>query len=102
MTSSELIRLAEGILVLTGIGGVIYAVFKSQTTRQTITSQKELIDTLKTQVDELRTLHIDNEKAIAKLSGQLEVYKEIPLKDIADSLKGLNETQTKILKKLGK
>jgi uncharacterized protein HemX len=100
MNSSELIRLAEGILILTGIAGVVYAVFKSQTTKATIQSQKELIETLTAQISELRTLHMENEKAIAKLSGQLEVYKEIPLKEIGESLKQLSETQKRILAQL--
>lgn len=100
MTPEDLIRLAEGIIVLVGIGAVVYSVFKSQTTRTTITSQKELIETLTVQVQELRTLHIENEKAIAKLSGQLEVYKEIPLKDISETLKALHDDHKIIMKSL--
>lgn len=96
VTPEDLIRLAEGIIVLAGIAAVVYAVFKNQTVKQTIQSQKELIETLKVQVDELRTLHIDNEKAIAKLSGQLEVYKEIPLKEISKSLNSI-DTGIKLL-----
>ncbi len=99
---SDIIRLTEGLLVVIGVAGVVYAVFKSQTTKQTISSQKELIETLTTQIHELRTLHLENEKAIAKLSGQLEVYKEIPLKEIGESLKQLSETQKKILSKITK
>lgn len=102
MDTAELTKLAEGIIVLTGIGAVVFAVFKNQTTNQTIRSQKELIETLTTQVGELRTLHLENEKAIAKLTGQVEVYKELPLKELADSMQRLVLTQTEILKILKK
>lgn len=96
----DLIRTLEALLVLGGIGAIVYSVFKNSTVRTTIQSQKELIDTLTVQVSELRTLHIENEKAIAKLTGQLEVYKEIPLKTIAKSLEKLAVAQDKILKQL--
>lgn len=98
MDTAELTKLAEGIIVLSGIGAVIFAVFKNQTTQQTIRSQKELIETLTTQVDELRTLHMQNKEALARLTGQVEVYKEIPLRDLATSMEKLVETQTEILK----
>jgi hypothetical protein len=96
MELNELIRLAEGILVIAGIAGVVYAVFRSQTTKQTISSQRDLIDTLTLQIRELRTLHEENSKEIARLTGQVEVYKEIPLKDLAET----NREILKILKEL--
>lgn len=98
MVEQDLARVIEALIVIGGMGGLVYAVFKNSTVKATIQSQKELIETLTKQVSELRTLHIENEKAIAKLSGQLEVYKEIPLKDIADTLKLLHEDHKKILK----
>jgi hypothetical protein len=98
MDTAELSKLAEGLIVLAGVAAVVFAVFKNQTTQQTIRSQKELIETLTTQVNELRTLHLENEKAIAKLTGQVEVYKELPLTALADSMQKLVDTQTEILK----
>ena len=100
MTPNDLVKLAEGLIVIAGIAAVVYAVFKNSTVKATIQSQKELIETLTAQVAELRTAHIENEKAIAKLSGQLEVYKEIPLKVIAESLEKLVDGQESILKSL--
>lgn len=98
MTPNDLVKLVEGLIVIAGIAAVVYAVFKNSTVKATITSQKELIETLTAQVQELRTLHLENEKAIAKLSGQLEVYKEIPLKDIAGALKNIDASLKKLHK----
>lgn len=102
MTPNEIIKLLEGLIVIAGVASIFYAVFKNSTVKATIQSQKELIDTLNDQVNQLRTLHIDNEKAISKLSGQVEVYKEIPLSELASSMKSMAETQAVILKLLKK
>lgn len=102
MDTNELTKLIEGLIVLGGVGAVVFAVFKSQTVRQTIQSQKELIETLTVQINELRTLHLENEKAIARLTGQVEVYKELPLADLAVSMKKIAETQQQILTELKK
>lgn len=102
MTNTEFFKLIEGLIVIGGVAGLVFAVFKSQTVRQTVTSQKELIETLSIQVSELRTLHIENEKAISRLSGQVEVYKELPLADLAKSMQEIANTQAEILNQLKK
>lgn len=98
MNTTELVKTVEALIVIVGITAVVWAVFKNQTVRATIASQKELIETLTTQVAELRTLHIENEKAIARLSGQVEVYKELPLTKIANSMESIANNQEKIIK----
>lgn len=102
MTPNELTKLLEGIIVLGGTGAIIYAVFKNSTVKATIQSQKELIETLTAQVKELRNLHISNEKDIAELRGQVSVYKELPLNQLAESMDSLAKTQDKILTQLKK
>jgi hypothetical protein len=102
MTPQELIKLIEATIVIAGIVAVFFAVFKDKTTRAIITQQKDLIDTLSAQVSELRTLHMDNEKAISRLEGQVEVYKELPLSKIAAAMEQITKTQGKILKELEK
>ena len=109
MTPSELTKLLEGIIVVGGVGSVFYAVFKSRTTKDIIANQTTLIDTLKKRIDaaidenkELRQLHIANEKSIAELRGQVSVYKELPLKELADSMQQIASTQDKILSQLKK
>ncbi len=98
VTFNEIVKLAEGLIVIAGIAGVVLAIFKNGTTKATIASQKELIDTLTVQVNQLRTLHIDNEKAISELRGQVSVYKELPLSELSNSMRQLATAQSEILK----
>ena len=78
--------------------GIMLAVLyiKSRLPKETIDQQTKLIAALegriKTMEDENKEQlkkHIENEKAIAALQGQIAVYKELPLQDIAKSLKAL-------------
>jgi len=80
---------------------------RSQLPKQTIQNQKELIETyekrlkaLEDQALEDKKQHIENVKAIADLQGQIKVYKEIPLQQIADSMKELANTNKQILARL--
>lgn len=102
MTPEAIAKTIEIVIVVAGIAAIFWAVFKNGTTTTTIKAQRELIDTLTNQVKELRTLHIDNEKAISKLQGQVDVYKELPLSELATSMKSMAETQERILKHLKK
>lgn len=102
MNFNEIVKLAEGLIVISGIAGVIFAIFKNGTTKATIASQKDLIDTLTTQVNQLRALHIDNERAISELKGQVSVYKELPLTQLSTSMTEMMKTQKEILKILNK
>jgi len=102
MTPNELVKLVEGLIVLAGTGAIFYAVFKNSTVKAIIQSQKDLIETLSGQVSELRKLHIENEKAISELKGQVSVYKELPLQELATSMKDISRTQKKILESLNK
>jgi len=90
------------------IVGSILALF-SRLPKQTIQNQKELIETyekrlkaLEDQAELDKKQHLENVKAIAELQGQLKVYKEIPLQQIADSMKELSATNKKLLTHLDK
>jgi protein subunit release factor B len=81
-----------------------FLAIKSQIPKQTIQNQKELIETyekrlkaLEDQSEQDKKQHIENVKAIADLQGQLKVYKEIPLQEIANSMKELSATNKQIL-----
>jgi len=67
----------------------------STSVRQNVKNQKELIETLNTEMKLLKEQHHNNEKLISELKGQLDVVKEIPLKSINDNqvkmLKGLKD-----------
>jgi uncharacterized membrane-anchored protein YhcB (DUF1043 family) len=80
------------------IVGIMLAVLyiKSRLPKETIDQQTKLITALEGRIkameDESKEQlkkHIENEKAIADLQGQIKVYKELPLQDIAKSLKAL-------------
>lgn len=80
---------------------------RSQLPKQTIANQKELIETyekrlkaLEDQAEQDKKQHLENVKAIADLQGQIKVYKEIPLQQIADSMKELANTNKQILARL--
>lgn len=102
------------ILALVGyIAGVVgfiativaaYLVTKSTTTKVTIESQKELIATLiagkdeqREQIAELHEKHSQSVQAIGNLQGQIDVLKNIPLKDISQDLKIISKDQKVIL-----
>lgn len=89
---TSVVGLAEiaGVVILS----IIYV--KSRIPKETIEQQTKLIDTLNTRITAMEAdnkeqlkKHLENEKAIADLQGQIKVYKEIPLQDISRSLKVL-------------
>lgn len=94
---------AEFIAIV--ILAIIY--IKSRIPKETIAQQGLLIEALQKRLDEtieegkekekryqeheriMAEKHLANERAIADLQGQIKVYKELPLQDIAKSLKAL-------------
>ena len=71
-------------------GVIITALFvRSRIPKETIAQQGELIKALTQRQQELLDAHVSNEKAISELQGQIKVYKELPLQQIANSLKML-------------
>lgn len=84
------------------VSSIIY--LKSQLPKQTIANQKELIETyekrlkaLEDQAELDKKQHLENVKAIAELQGQINVYKELPLQQMADSMREIAQTNKKIL-----
>lgn len=73
------------------ITGIILAILfiKSRIPKETIEQQGKLIEALTARQTELINAHVTNEKAISELQGQIKVYKELPLQQIANSLKML-------------
>lgn len=63
---------------------------------------KERVAILENEREEARRQHLENQKAIANLEGQLATYKEIPLKSIAKSLNELSKSNNLILNRLEK
>lgn len=71
------------------VAGILLALLfvKSRIPKETIEQQGKLIETLMTRQTELLAAHVTNEKAISELQVQIKVYKELPLQQIANSLK---------------
>jgi len=79
------------------VGAVLaYLYVKSRLPKETIDQQTKLITTLEVRIKTMEMenreqlkKHAENERAISVLQGQIAAYKEIPLQDIAKSLKAL-------------
>lgn len=81
------------------IGGAVL-ILMSKVKTDNLNDLKERVEILEKEREESRHQHIENQKAIANLEGQLATYKEIPLKQIANSLDKLSQSNGKILKVL--
>lgn len=79
-------------------GSVLILMSKVKTSN--LNDLKERVSILEQEREEARRQHIENQKAISNLEGQLATYKEIPLKSIAKSLDELSKSNTSILKRL--
>lgn len=82
MTALEIIGYAGYV-----IGAVV--ILASKTKTDNIKDLMDRVQILEKERENAREQHIDNQKAIANLEGQLSTYKEIPLKSIAQSLEAL-------------
>lgn len=75
----------------------------SRLPKQTIENQKDLIETyekrlkaLEDQSAEDRKNHLEQVKAIADLQGQIKVYKELPLQEMATAMQKISEVNETI------
>ena len=98
-TNFNLIRDIIGFGALVA-GAVLILMSKVKT--DNLNDLKERVAILEQEREEARKQHVENQKAIAHLEGQLATYKEIPLKSIAKSLDELSKSNGKILSRLEK
>jgi|GEM_PF-3675457 len=84
--------------------GSILTVF-SRLPKQTIQNQKDLIDTyekrlkaLEDQKEEDHKTQLQNVRDIADLQGQIKVYKELPLQEMATAMQRISEVNQTIAK----
>lgn len=94
------------------VGGLLYA--RSKVPTQTIVnykllteSQEKRIKALEDQSKADQKNHLDNVKALADLQGQIKVYKELPLQEMASAMQKISavneviaESNKKILERL--
>jgi hypothetical protein len=86
------------------IAGAV-VILTSKTKNDNLNDLKDRVDILEKDRENARVQHLENQKAIANLEGQLSTYKEIPLKSIAASLESLPllvQSNEEILKTLNK
>ena len=72
------------------VGAVLVLMSKVKT--DNLNDLKERVEILEKEREDAREQHIENQRAISNLEGQLKTYKEIPLKSIASSLEKLAKT----------
>lgn len=97
MTFSANLNTYLNVLSLVALAVVGFYVVRSKVKQENINDLKDRVSILEKERDEARLQHIENQKAIANLEGQLATYKEIPLKSIANSLEELTKSNESIL-----
>jgi hypothetical protein len=100
-------QIVQDIVFIAIFIGSVFAYAKGHVPQQTIKNLKDLSDAqaksiieLREQVKENTKAHVSEtlelNKAIADLQGQIKVYKELPLRELADGIKKVSEGQTAI------
>ena len=96
MSILSLIGYIAGLIGFIAVVAAAIVVVRSSASKQTIDSQKDLIDTLikgkeeqKEQIADLNGKHIESTRAIASLQGQVDILKNIPLKEISSDMKSI-------------
>ena len=99
------LNLAFSVIGYSGfiIGGILYA--RSKVPNQTITNYKLLSESQDKRIKGLEDQskidqknHMDNIKAIADLQGQIKVYKELPLQEMAAAMQKMSTVNEGIAK----
>ena len=84
---------------LAGVVGAFILIF-SKVKNENLKDLQERVRILENERAVAQRQHLENQKAIANLEGQLITYKDIPLKSIAKSLEQLAKSNKKILKEV--
>ncbi len=90
-------NLARDILAYASLVAGAFLVLASRIKSENLKDLKDRVDILENALNSAKSDHIESLKAIANLEGQLSTYKEIPLKQIANSLTELSGSNAKIL-----
>lgn len=94
-----------GILEIIGYVGYVagaIVILTSKTKDDNLKDLKDRVEILEKERVEAKDQHLQNQKAIAHLEGQLSTYKDIPLRGIDESLSKLATSNVEILKTLKK
>jgi len=82
------------------VGAIL--ILRSKVKTDNLKDLKERVEILEKEREFAREQHLENQKAISNLEGQLATYREIPLKSIALSLDRLSHSNESILRVLSK
>lgn len=86
MVTTNINPLNDILLAIAFVGGVIVYT-RGRIPQQTIKNLQDLVDSQTKSIAELKESRIEDAKAIGTLQGQVKVYKELPLKSLADGIK---------------
>jgi hypothetical protein len=114
MNSSPLISLLEiaaYVIGILGIGSGVFSFVRYGNYKTTVQLQNDSIkalqdnkmitdEALEKAREEIKALQLDSADRIGVLKGQVQLYKDLNLKDIADALIGINKSNTQILNTL--
>lgn len=104
----QIAAIAFTILIgLSGVIGIFYANAKNKLAKtttenyeKTIKSYKEIVESQEQKINiltedmkELRHMHTENVKMIGQLQGELQTWKQLPIKDMADNMAFIVELQ---------
>lgn len=81
------------VVSLVAIVGSAWVVINSKVKSENLSDLKDRVEILEAERKEAQNQHLESQKAIANLEGQLSTYKEIPLKSIAKSLEDIGKSQ---------
>jgi len=91
------------LLGIAFVGGTLLY-FRSRIPQQNVKNLTILTDTyekrikaLEDELNENHNLQLANVKAIADLQGQIKVYKDLPLRELADGIKAVNTSNQRIV-----
>lgn len=89
------------LLLIVFVGGVI-AYSRSRIPSQTIKNLQDLADSQGKSITELKEGRINDARIIGDLQGQVKVYKELPLRELAEGIKEIGNSNKLILQELQK
>lgn len=104
----QIAAIAFTILIgLSGVIGIFYANAKNKLAKtttenyeKTIKSYKEIVESQEQKINiltedmkELRHMHTENVKMIGQLQGELQTWKQLPIKNMADNMAFIVELQ---------
>jgi predicted RNase H-like nuclease (RuvC/YqgF family) len=109
------VEIVVGLIVFGGVLGITWANFKNKNKAQAvkidnnaltaakslIEVQKEQLENSKTEMKDLQDKHIQNQREIGELRGELKSLKEVPLRQISQALKQISDNQVLIAEHLG-